>query len=97
MESITLPNLNLGAVNQAQGIVLGEMLRVMLGLTNPQDIAVGVAIGAIPAPAYNPPSAATQQWIWQSTAIAPLIASQDAITAAQNAIAAYYANTRNMS
>lgn len=95
METITLSNLNLGIVNPAQGIVLGEMLRVMLGLTDPQDIAVGVAIGTIPAPAYNPASAAPQQWIWQSTTVATLIAAQADITAAQNAIAAYYANNRN--
>ncbi|MBD8873868.1 hypothetical protein [Rhodanobacter sp. DHB23] len=92
METISIPNINLGTINTAQGIVFGEMLRVMLGLSDPQFVATGVAIGAIPAPAYNPASASPQQWIWQSTAVATLISSQANITASQNAITAYYAN-----
>lgn len=91
MEPISLSNLNLGNVNVPAGIVLGESLRVMLGLVNAEDIAVGVQVGAIPAPAYGPTSAAPQQWIWQSTAVAPLIAAQSDIAAVQAAVAAYYA------
>lgn len=89
METISLPNLNLGSINANQGFVLGEMLRAMLGLSNPADISVGVQAGAIPAPDYQADTTSPQGWLWKSTTVASLIATQTAINNVQSAVAAW--------
>lgn len=92
MEPISLSNLNIGSINPNQGIVLGEMLRAMLGFANdPQAISTGVQAGAIPAPDYQADTTSPQGWVWKSTTVASLIASQAAINSVQSAVAAWRA------
>lgn len=93
MESIVLSTINLGTFSPQKGFVLGEMLRVMLGLSTPQDVSAGVQAGAIPAPDFTPPGASgtPQSWLWYSTTVAPLIANQADITSVQSAVSAWYA------
>jgi hypothetical protein len=92
MEPISLSNLNIGNINPSQGFVLGEMLRAMLGFANdPQAISVGVQAGAIPAPDYQADSTSPQGWLWKSTTVASLIATQTAINNVQSAVAAWRA------
>jgi hypothetical protein len=92
MEPISLSNLNLVTINPNQGFVLGEMLRAMLGFTNdPLAISIGVQAGAIPAPDYQADTTSPQGWLWKSTTVAPLIASQAAINSVQSAVAAWCA------
>lgn len=92
METITVPTLNLGAININQGFVLGEMLRVMLGLYAPADISAGVQSGAIPAPDFQAGQGTPQEWLWKSTSVAALIATQADINSVQSAVAAWRAS-----
>lgn len=89
METINLSNINIGAINANQGFVLGEMLRVMLGLSNPSDVGIGVQAGAIPAPDYQADTTSPQGWLWKSTTVASLIATQTAINNVQSAVTAW--------
>jgi hypothetical protein len=93
MESIIVPNLNLGSFNVGNGFVYGEMLRAMLGFTDgdASSIAIGVKIGAIPAPDWDGAPGTPQNWMWQSTTVASLIATQSEINSVQSAVAAWRA------
>jgi hypothetical protein len=91
MEPITISNLNLGSINSNQGLVLGEMLRVMLGLGDADSINVGVQAGVIPAPDFQAAPYTPQEWIWKSTSVAALIANQADINSVQSAVAAWRA------
>jgi hypothetical protein len=91
MEPITISNLNLGSINSNQGLVLGEMLRVMLGLGSSTDISAGVKAGVIPAPDFEGALYTAQEWIWKSTSVASLIATQADINNVQSAVATWRA------
>jgi hypothetical protein len=91
METILVTTLNMGSINVNQGFVLGEMLRAMLGLNGVESIGAGVQAGIIPVPDFQANTTSPSDWLWKSTTVASLIATQSEIDSVQSAIAAWRA------
>lgn len=94
-EPITLSNINLqGELDPSEGYFTAEMLRVSLGLSETQDIALGVRIAEIPAADFSSDPNNAVTWLWKPETVHLLMTSaasasvRSAIAAARSQIAA---------